>query len=149
MNYIQYLRDMIGRKPVIMVAAGVAVFNEKNQLLMHHRKEDKLWGLVGGFMDIGETVEEAARREVYEEVGIELGELTLIGVYDYPIHTLPNGDQVQSVMVMYKCDEYFGEPKVCDDEGLSVEFVSYSDIPEASNLKLPWVINEIANKYMT
>ena len=146
MDYIKYLRDMVGQKPVIMVVAGVAIFDSENRLLMHHRKEDKLWGLVGGFMELGETVEEAARREVREEVGLELGELELFGVFDNPINTLPSGDQVQTVIVLFTCHEYFGEPSVADNEGLEVRFVPLHQIPARENLKLHWVIEAVKER---
>jgi 8-oxo-dGTP diphosphatase len=37
--------------------------------------------LPGGFVKIGETVEAACRREIHEEAGVEVNELTLVGVY--------------------------------------------------------------------
>ncbi len=147
MDYIKYLREMVGHKPVIMVAAGVAIFDKQGRVLMHHRKEDDLWGLVGGFMNLGETVEEAARREVYEEVGLELGEIKLFDVFDNPIHMLPSGDQVQSVMIFFTCHDYTGTARVNDNEGKEVEFVKLSEIPDDKYLKLPKVINAVREHY--
>ena len=147
MDYIKYLREMVGHNAVIMVVAGVAIFDKKGRILMHHRKEDDLWGLVGGFMNLGETVEEAARREVLEEVGLELGALKLFNVFDNPITTLPNGDQVQSVVVLFTCHDYIGEPKISDNEGKEVKFIKLSEIPEEKHLKLPHVIRGVSEYY--
>lgn len=42
------------------------------------------WALPGGFVDVGETVEEAARREMKEELNVSLKTLQLVGVYSNP-----------------------------------------------------------------
>jgi 8-oxo-dGTP diphosphatase len=63
------------------------IFDNEGRVLLIKRKNEPFKGsyaLPGGFVDIGETVEAACRREVQEEVGIELGDLSLIGVYSDP-----------------------------------------------------------------
>lgn len=56
------------------------------ELLLMRRSDNGHWGLPGGFVEIGESVEAAARREVAEETGwsVEIGQL--IGVYSDPQH---------------------------------------------------------------
>jgi len=63
------------------------IFDNAGRVVLIRRKHEPFKGsyaLPGGFVDIGETVEAACRREVQEEVGIELGDLSLIGVYSDP-----------------------------------------------------------------
>lgn len=63
------------------------IFDNAGRVVLIRRKNEPFNGsyaLPGGFVDIGETVEAACRREVQEEVGVELGDLSLVGVYSDP-----------------------------------------------------------------
>lgn len=57
MDYIKYLRNMVGKNNVILVAAGAFVLDKKNRLLLHQRSDNGYWGVPGGFMELGESVE--------------------------------------------------------------------------------------------
>ena len=64
-----------------------AIFDRQGRVLLIRRGHEPYAGayaLPGGFVEVGETVEAACRREVLEEVGIEVGALTLVGVYSDP-----------------------------------------------------------------
>lgn len=63
------------------------VRDNRGRILLIRRKNEPFKGayaLPGGFVDIGETVEAACRREAFEETGLEVGELHLVGVYSDP-----------------------------------------------------------------
>ena len=61
-----------------MTVKGVCCWSAANT------SRSRAFTLPGGFVEIGETVEEACRREVREEAGVDVGELRLVGVYSDP-----------------------------------------------------------------
>lgn len=61
---------------IISVADGI--------ILVERRFPPLGWALPGGFIEVGESVETAVRREVMEETGLELSDLELFGVYSEP-----------------------------------------------------------------
>ena len=70
-----------------LLAADCVVFDARGRVLLVRRKFAPFQGhyaLPGGFVEIGETVEEAARRELEEETGVKAGRLQLVGVYSDP-----------------------------------------------------------------
>jgi 8-oxo-dGTP diphosphatase len=63
------------------------VFDARGYVLLIRRRHEPFrdgYALPGGFVDVGETVEHACRRELKEETGLEVGALRLIGVYSDP-----------------------------------------------------------------
>lgn len=132
MNYIEHLRSLVGQEKVIMIVAGAFVFDKENRLLLQRRTDNKSWGLPGGFMELGETVQETAKREVFEETGLRLGKLDLFGIYSGPEYdkTFPNGDQVSMVQLLFTCNEYEGKLVSHNSESLDNGFFSLDQLPE-------------------
>lgn len=64
------------------VGVGVIIFNQTGKILLGHRcgSHAPFWALPGGSMEIGESFEQAAIRETYEETGISLASCELIGL---------------------------------------------------------------------
>ena len=70
-----------------LLTTDCVIFDGEERLLLIRRKNDPFRGafaLPGGFVETGETVEAACRREVIEETGIKIGALHLIRVYSDP-----------------------------------------------------------------
>ena len=60
------------RRPRIHIGCGIFVINRSNQVLVGQRAKSKLFGLPGGNIDFGESVERAAQRELEEETGLQI-----------------------------------------------------------------------------
>ncbi|MCP8967913.1 NUDIX hydrolase [Ectobacillus ponti] len=131
MDYISYLRSMVGHSKVIMPVAGVFVMDGENRVLLQQRADNQEWGHPGGFMELGETVAETARREIFEETGLRLGRLELLGIYSGPEHerVLPNGDEVALIKIMFICREYEGILHARDGESLELKFFPLDRLP--------------------
>jgi len=90
------------------------VFDARGYVLLIRRKHDPFKGsyaLPGGFVDVGERVEDACRRELKEETGLEVGALRLIGVYSDPNRD-PRG---HTCSIAYLARVGRAEPQAGDD----------------------------------
>ncbi len=132
MGYIEELRKVVGSKPLNLAGVAVAVFNEQGQILLQQRRNG-IWGVPGGFVELGESTEEAGRREVFEETGIEIGTLQLISVFSGKefFVKLPNGDEFYPITIAYLCKDIKGGLLKADGiESLSVQFFDFDKLPE-------------------
>ena len=144
MDYIQSLRQYIGHAPILMVGAAILIVDDKNHLLLMKRTDSGCWGPPGGGTELGEVVEEAARREAFEETGLQVGEMSLFGVFSGPelYYKYPNGDEVYNVTVVYLSRNATGE--IClNEEHTEWRWFSPANVPE--NLSPP--IKPVIEKY--
>jgi 8-oxo-dGTP diphosphatase len=102
-------------KPVTpLLSTDAVIFDARDRLLLIRRKHPPFVGayaLPGGFVDVGETVEDGCRRELFEETGLKAGALKLVGVYSEPGRD-PRGHNV-SVAFVGRIDA--AEPTAGDD----------------------------------
>ncbi len=84
---------------------------------MVRRRDNGLWDLPGGRVEVGVATEDAARRELHEDTGMTAGPLRLLGVFSGPdtLHTYPDGNVVAWVSVLYLCREFAGGVRAADD----------------------------------
>ena len=131
MDYIQKLRQSIGHEPIIMVGACALIMDSANLLLMLHRTDNLAWGLPGGALEPGESLEQAAIRETYEEAGLQVTQLFLFDIFSGPgfFYEYPNGDQVYNVTAVYRVERFTGSLKINPAEHLEAAFFNPHQLP--------------------
>ena len=131
-DYIQYLRSFVGNNKVIMVASGVFIIDSEERVLLQFRSDNHKWGHPGGFMELGEKVEDTARREAFEETGLKLGKMEFLGIYSgsEQERTLANGDEIALVKIMFICRDFEGELNINNEETLHLKFFPIDSLPE-------------------
>jgi len=115
-----------------LCGASVIVYKD-NKVLLQQRKDNRCWGYLGGYIEMGEIVEAAAKREMFEESGLIAGALNLFGVFSGPElhHTYPGGNEVHIIDIVYTCCEFGGVLKAQESEVLNLAWFDYDNIPES------------------
>ncbi len=131
MDYIQQLRQWVGHRPILMLGAVTLVLDDRQRLLMMKRTDSGLWGVPGGAVELGEVIEEAAKRETREETSLEIVDMSLFGVFSGPelYYKYPNGDEVYNVSIVYLSQHWRGEVKL-NEEHSEWNWFAAGDIPD-------------------
>ncbi len=134
MGYIQELRALVGSRPIILVGTAVLLLRGEN-ILLQKRADNGLWGLPGGSLEPGESLEEAAVREISEELGLIIDQMSLFQVYSGKdqFYQYPNGDQIYDVCVVYWTRNFHGEIQVDPQEVLGWKFFALDQLPDDQN----------------
>ncbi|WP_226536888.1 NUDIX hydrolase [Fictibacillus halophilus] len=131
MAYYEDLRKHVGSAPLILPGSVVIIVNKKEEILLQHRR-DGGWGLPGGLMELGESFEETAIREVKEETGLDIGGLTQLHVYSGAEHYLKvsNGDELYCVTAVYTATDVKGSIIIDEDESYDFRYFPAEQLPE-------------------
>jgi 8-oxo-dGTP pyrophosphatase MutT (NUDIX family) len=148
-SYAYTLVKNMNKSPVIGCAAVAIIMNKCNEILLVHRGDNDTWGLPGGWLELGETVEEAARREIFEETGLTLGVVEFLGVYSGKelYHIYPNGQEVYFVTSAFVSADYKGNAIEDGIETKEVSFFSMDNLPALINPSCKPIINDFIEKY--
>ncbi|MDO5822378.1 MULTISPECIES: NAD(+) diphosphatase [Methanosphaera] len=126
----------------IAPAIIVAINNNGKLLMARHSYYTKIrYALIAGFVEAGESIEDAVRREVKEEVGIDIKNIQYQKSQSWPF---PN-----SLMLGFCADYDGGEIKVDGDEILEAKWFNKEDIdvPESNISIASWLINDFLKKH--
>lgn len=129
MGYIQEIRKYVGHSPIMVTAAMCIIYDKEKGILLEKRTDNGMWCVPGGALELGETLEEALRREVKEETSLDIFNPKLFDVKAGVHMVYPNKDEVYYTDVVYEINEYKGELKP-DAESKELRWVPVNELPD-------------------
>ncbi len=131
MSRTDYYHDPDAPKANSLVpSTTAAVRDDAGRLLLIHKLDNGFWALPGGGMEIGESVADAAVREVAEETGMTVEITGLVGIYTDPGHVMAydDGEVRQEFSVCFHASVLAGEPREDGSETKEVRWVEPADV---------------------
>ncbi|MBB4826185.1 8-oxo-dGTP pyrophosphatase MutT (NUDIX family) [Sporosarcina luteola] len=150
MGYIEEIRKLVGHRPMIFVGSVIVALDKQGRILLQQRKfPEGVWGLPGGLMELGESTEDVARRELFEETGLTVGDLSLINVYSGPDQYIKaaNGDEFYVVTAAYYSTAIAGELVVDPEESIAYEYFFPNELPNNIVGSHRTILEDFAVKY--
>ncbi len=127
MDYIHDLRKIIGPRKIILNCAGALIIRD-DKILFQRRADNGKWGLIGGLLEMNETYEEAALREIREETGLNVQLDSFLGIYHNHNMVWSNGDAAHVISAYYTAHIVSGEPRI-DEESYELKFFGKEEMP--------------------
>ena len=118
--------ERIGRTAQIKIGSSAVILDEtRRKILLTRRTDNDRWCLPGGAMDAGESLEECCVREVWEETGLKVLVVRLLGIYSTPHRVVyyEDGKRWQIVSANFLAEITSGTPEV-SNETTAVGFFS-------------------------
>lgn len=136
------------RKPININGAGVLIIDKDKKVLLQLRTDSKSWGIPGGCLNVGESLQNAAKREVYEETGLMVDNLKLFNVYsgEEQHWIYPDGNEVYIINTAFISNNFRGTLKADEVESKEVRFFDLNNLPsEIIATNIP-ILNDLQNR---
>lgn len=148
-DYLKDLRAKTNHMPLLLPHAVVILFNELGEVLLEERVDDGYYDFPGGGIDLKEEAEDAAKRELLEETGLEALELEFFKLYSGEIthYVYFNGDEIYGIDIVYICHTYKGQLKPQEEEVKSLKFYSLDQMPEKMSIRNKQIIKDLKSKF--
>jgi ADP-ribose pyrophosphatase YjhB (NUDIX family) len=114
----------------LVPSTTAAIRDDAGRLLLIHKIDNDFWALPGGAMEIGESIADAAAREVAEETGLTVELTGIVGIYTDPGHVMAydDGEVRQEFSVCFHARVLSGEPREDGSETKEVRWVDPADV---------------------
>ncbi|WP_326519152.1 NAD(+) diphosphatase [Acinetobacter sp. CAAS 2-6] len=102
----------------------ITIITKGNEILLAQsiRNKGKMYGLIAGFVEVGETLEQAVERETLEEVGVKVKNIRYISSQPWPFPS--------NLMIAFHAEYDSGEIKIQEDEIYDAAFFKFDQLPE-------------------
>jgi mutator protein MutT len=127
-------------RPILPSVHGI-IINKSREVLLHRREDSSLWAIPGGKIKIDESIEQCLKREMREELEVEVSAKRLLGIYTDPSYIIASDKQVQRVfLIVFLCTIKKGKLKLTNE----TEEYRWFKKKDLSSIKAFPLVKEIA-----
>jgi ADP-ribose pyrophosphatase YjhB (NUDIX family) len=144
-DYLRKLRAKVGNARLVLPSVAAIIYDDAGRILLVRQAEGSVWSTPGGTIEPDEVPADAVVREAWEETGLEVEPVRVLGIYGGPefIVHYPNGDEAQYVIIAFECAVRGGAARPDGSETLEVRYWSAE---EARRLTFsPWLPHVLPN----
>jgi len=114
---------------LLFVGARGLILDDRNRLLLIQRSDNHRWAIPAGAMELGESMEECAIRETWEETGLTATSLTPFAFYSRYTFTNGFGHTYQQILMSFRIHTWEGELLRQTEESVDAGFFPLDALP--------------------
>ncbi|MFI7539737.1 NUDIX domain-containing protein [Actinoplanes sp. NPDC049599] len=144
-SYLGRVRSSVGDADTILfVGARGVILDERNRLLLIQRSDNHRWAIPAGAMELGESMEECAIREVWEETGLRATALTPFAFHTSYTYTNEWGHTYQQILMSFRIHAWEGELQKVTEESVDAGFFPLDALPGPHSTIIEEVLADLA-----
>lgn len=145
-SYLGQLRESVGPGRVLMTIGARAVLRDpEGRVLLIRRSDNGRWALPAGTMELQQTLRDCAIREVLEETGLAVHEVTPFALYSgEQLATSAWGQPYQHVTLACRADTWSGELLRETDETIDAAFYPVDALPDTAGPNTRRTLDDLA-----
>ena len=129
---------------LLFVGARGVVIDDQNRLLLIQRSDNHRWAIPAGAMELGESIEECAIRETFEETGLRATSLMPFAFYTRYTYTNEYGHTYQQILMSFRIYSWEGELVRQTEESIDAAFFPLDALPGPKSFILDETLADLA-----
>jgi len=129
---------------LLFVGARGVVIDDQNRLLLIQRSDNHRWAIPAGAMELGESIEECAIRETFEETGLRATSLTPFAFYTRYTYTNDYGHTYQQILMSFRIYSWKGQLVRQTEESIDAGFFPLDALPGPKSFILDETLADLA-----
>lgn len=144
-SYLGRVRTSVGDTATLLfVGARGVIIDDRDRLLLIQRSDNHRWAIPAGAMELGESMQECAVREVFEETGLRATSLTPFSFHTALTYTNQFGHTYQQIVMSFRIHTWEGELQRVTDESVDAGFFPLDDLPGGPSPSIEETLADLA-----